>query len=87
MRKPTVEAMLSYSTEQHGKEWAYAVNTALDETGATLGPLLIAFILCRHYGAAWLVGSTTNGLCTTTQFQRSSPVASQSNCPRSLCSS
>ena len=40
--------MLSYSTEQHGKGWVYAVNTALDETGATLGPLLIAFVLYRH---------------------------------------
>jgi hypothetical protein len=42
IRKPTVEAMLSYSTGKHGKGWVYAVNTALDETGAMLGPLLIA---------------------------------------------
>src|SRR5438046_2024764 len=48
IRKPTVEAMLSYSTGQHGKGWVYAVNTALDETGATLGPLLIALILYRN---------------------------------------
>ncbi len=47
MRKPTVEAMLSYSTGKHGKGWVYAVNTALDETGATLGPLLIALVLYR----------------------------------------
>jgi hypothetical protein len=45
MRKPTVEAMLSYSTGKHGKGWVYAVNTALDETGATIGPLLIALTL------------------------------------------
>jgi MFS family permease len=44
-RKPTVEAMLSYSTGKHGKGWVYAVNTAMDETGATLGPLLIALAL------------------------------------------
>src|SRR5215217_6053263 len=42
LRKPTVEAMLSYSTGKHGKGWVYAVNTALDETGATIGPLVIA---------------------------------------------
>src|SRR5262249_9285636 len=42
-----VEAMLSFSTGKHGKGWVYAVNTALDETGATLGPLLIAFALYR----------------------------------------
>ena len=45
IRKPTVEAMLSYSTGKHGRGWVYAVNTAMDETGATLGPLLIAIVL------------------------------------------
>jgi MFS family permease len=45
MRKPTVEAMLSYSTGKHGKGWVYALNTALDETGATVGPLLIGLAL------------------------------------------
>jgi predicted MFS family arabinose efflux permease len=48
IRKPTVEAMLSYSTGRHGQGWVYAVNTALDETGATIGPLLIAFVLYRN---------------------------------------
>src|SRR5438874_9051646 len=48
IRKPTVEAMLSYSAGRHGQGWVYAVNTALDETGATIGPLLIAFVLYRH---------------------------------------
>ncbi len=45
LRKPTVEAMLSYTTGKHGKGWVYAVNTALDETGATLGPLIVAAVL------------------------------------------
>jgi hypothetical protein len=45
LRKPTVESMLSYTTGSLGKGWVYAVNTALDETGATVGPLLIAFVL------------------------------------------
>ena len=48
IRKPTVEAMLSYSTGKHGKGWVYAMNTALDETGAMVGPLLIAFALSKH---------------------------------------
>jgi MFS family permease len=48
IRKPTVEAMLSYSTGQLGTGWVYALNTALDETGATIGPMLIAFALYRH---------------------------------------
>jgi MFS family permease len=45
LRKPTVEAMLSYTTGQLGKGWVYALNTALDEAGATIGPLLIALVL------------------------------------------
>src|SRR5689334_19129303 len=47
LRKPTVEAMLSYSTGKHGKGWVYAVNTALDETGATIGPLLVALAMFK----------------------------------------
>jgi MFS family permease len=45
IRKPTVEAMLSYSTGSLGKGWVYALNSALDETGAALGPLLVALVL------------------------------------------
>jgi len=50
LRKPTVEAMLSYTTARHGRGWVYAVNTALDETGATLGPLLVAAVLLFKAG-------------------------------------
>jgi MFS family permease len=45
IRKPTVESMLSYTTGSLGKGWVYAVNTALDEIGATVGPLVIALVL------------------------------------------
>src|SRR4051794_12659832 len=41
IRKPTVEAMLSYTTGALGKGWVYGLNTALDEAGATLGPLVV----------------------------------------------
>lgn len=44
-RKPTIEAMLSYSTGKHGKGWVYSFNTAMDETGAVAGPLLVALVL------------------------------------------
>src|SRR5262249_22910774 len=42
IREPTVDAMLSYTTGELGKGWVYALNTALDETGATIGPLIVA---------------------------------------------
>jgi MFS family permease len=45
IRKPTVESMLSYTTGRFGTGWVFAVNTAMDETGATIGPLLVAAVL------------------------------------------
>jgi MFS family permease len=50
LRKPTVEAMLSYTTGRHGRGWVYAVNTALDEIGATVGPLVVAGVLLFNGG-------------------------------------
>ena len=48
LRKPTVEAMLSNTTNELGRGWVYGVNTALDEIGATIGPLIIALVLLLH---------------------------------------
>jgi MFS family permease len=45
MRKPIVEAMLSYTTGQHGRGWVYGVHNALDAGGRTVGPLVIALVL------------------------------------------
>lgn len=45
IRKPSVEAMLSYTTGKLGKGWVYGVNTALDQAGATIGPLIMALVL------------------------------------------
>jgi MFS family permease len=45
LRKPTIEAMLSYTTGELGKGWVYALNTAMDEIGATIGPLIVALVL------------------------------------------
>ena len=70
MRKPTVEAMLWYSTGTLGRGWVYALNTALDETGATLGPLLIALVLflkgSYRTGYAMLLISTALALAALT---------------------
>ncbi|MFI7426784.1 MFS transporter [Micromonospora sp. NPDC049836] len=45
VRKPLVQAMLSYTTSRYGKGWVYGTNTALDYTGRTLGPLIVAGLL------------------------------------------
>lgn len=48
IRKPAVEAMLSHAGKSIGQGWVFGLNEALDQTGATLGPLITAFVLFRH---------------------------------------
>ena len=50
IRKPAVESMLSHAGQSIGQGWVFGLNEALDQTGATLGPLLAAWILYRHGG-------------------------------------
>ncbi len=50
IRKPAVEAMLSHAGRSIGQGWVFGLNEAMDQTGATLGPLITAFILYRHGG-------------------------------------
>lgn len=44
IRKPAVEAMLSFTTKNR-RGWVFGVNEALDQAGATLGPLIVALML------------------------------------------
>jgi predicted MFS family arabinose efflux permease len=50
IRKPTVDAMLSYAGKSIGAGWVFGLNEALDQAGATIGPLLMALILYLHGG-------------------------------------
>jgi predicted MFS family arabinose efflux permease len=50
IRKPSVDAMLSHAGNSIGQGWVFGLNEALDQTGATLGPLIIAWVLYRHGG-------------------------------------
>src|ERR1700746_3610824 len=45
IRKPTVEAMLSYAGRSIGVGWVFGLNEALDQAGATIGPLIMALVL------------------------------------------
>jgi MFS family permease len=45
IRKPAVDAMLSHAGQSIGAGWVFGLNEALDQAGATAGPLLIAYIL------------------------------------------
>ena len=78
IRKPTIESMLSYTTARFGRGWVYAVNTALDETGATLGPLLMAAVLfvggSYHMAYAMLLISSLLALASLTIARIGYPV-------------
>lgn len=45
IRVPTRDAMLSHAGNQMGMGWGFGLHEALDQTGAMLGPIIVAFIL------------------------------------------
>ena len=50
IRKPTVDAMLSYAGKSIGAGWVFGLNEALDQAGATIGPLVMALVLYLNGG-------------------------------------
>jgi len=50
IRKPAMAAMLSHAGQQMGRGWVFGLNEALDQAGATLGPLVMALVLFTHGG-------------------------------------
>ncbi|HEV2435620.1 MAG TPA: MFS transporter [Verrucomicrobiae bacterium] len=50
IRKPSTDALLSHAGSQIGHGWAFGLNEFLDQTGATIGPLIMALILYFHGG-------------------------------------
>ncbi|HYW71933.1 MAG TPA: MFS transporter [Pyrinomonadaceae bacterium] len=45
IRKPAVDAMVSYAGKSIGRGWVFGLNEGLDQAGATIGPLVVAFVL------------------------------------------
>ncbi len=50
VRSPLRDAMLSHAASRTGQGWGFGLHEAMDQTGATIGPLLIALILWLHGG-------------------------------------
>lgn len=49
MRSPPRDAMLSFAGQRMGQGWGFALHEAMDQTGATIGPLLVGGVLfLRH---------------------------------------
>ena len=45
IRRPAVEAMISHAGKSIGQGWVFGLNEALDQAGATMGPLITALVL------------------------------------------
>jgi len=50
IRTPPRDAMLSHATQSLGRGWGFGLHEAMDQTGATLGPLLMALVLYLKEG-------------------------------------
>jgi MFS family permease len=50
IRNPARDAILSHAARRVGVGWAWGIHEAMDETGAALGPLVVAGILFLHGG-------------------------------------
>jgi predicted MFS family arabinose efflux permease len=50
IRRPAMESMLSDAGRIIGHGWVFGLNEALDQTGATLGPLIAAWVLYKRGG-------------------------------------
>jgi MFS family permease len=50
IRKPSVETMISHAGRSIGQGWVFGLNEALDQGGATVGPLLTAWVLYLRGG-------------------------------------
>ncbi len=56
LRGPARDVLLSGATAEVGHGWGFGLHTALDQTGAVLGPLFVAAVVARyhHFGPALL---------------------------------
>jgi MFS family permease len=48
IRTPARDAILSYVTKEIGRGWGFGIHKAMDQTGATLGPLVVSIMLYYH---------------------------------------
>jgi MFS family permease len=45
IRTPARDAVLSFGTQKMGRGWGYGLHEAMDQIGATIGPLLVSAVL------------------------------------------
>jgi len=48
LRTPARDAMLSYATKSTGRGWGFGLHEALDQIGATVGPLVLTVVISQN---------------------------------------
>lgn len=90
IRRPAVEAMLSHAGSQMGRGWVFGFNEALDQAGATLGPLLVALVLAlggsHRLAFSWLLVPAVMclGTVAVARVRHPEPGAFERTGPRAL---
>src|SRR6266568_9360702 len=54
IRKPAVDAMISYAGKSIGRGWVFGLNEGLDQAGAAISPLIVALVL--YYKGGYRAG-------------------------------
>ena len=70
LRTPARDVMLSQASTVVGRGWGFGLHEFMDQTGAFLGPLLVALVLkeTQHYPWAYAVLAIPAGLAILTLF-------------------
>ncbi|MBP8959107.1 MAG: MFS transporter [Bacteroidales bacterium] len=58
LRTPARDAILSFGTQKMGRGWGYGLHEAMDQIGATIGPLLVSLVLLlknQNYELAYAI--------------------------------
>jgi len=50
IRSPARDTMLSYATKEVGRGWGFGIHEALDQVGATIGPIFFFLVFLFHGG-------------------------------------
>ena len=50
IRKPAVDAMISYAGKSIGRGWVFGLNEGLDQAGAAISPLIVALVIYLNGG-------------------------------------
>jgi MFS family permease len=90
IRRPAVESMLAHAGPAIGRGWVFGFNEALDQAGATVGPLLVALVLALRgsYRTGFAILLVPALMCLGTvavaRIQHPHPEAMEREEPRAL---